>query len=254
MRLVNNHPDSKKRFDIITNFLDRLEKEKSFDFTNKIFEDDFLSAKQDIQNMDPIFRNFDKFAEVQNSELEKNTDESKDTLCKTYAFLFEKTCKSYFKLFAEIIKGKKIPECAICIDIINKYEPAMNFITHCFVPQIRNSIKHEDAYYDHNNHVVIFPNRKKNPISMALSDLRQGCRMIMVNEVCIEAASNNKSILDAKVSEYYYQKTEEYCKLLQLDFKNVLRYTMIKGANLLYIYTILEKKINQMKKQTRRKI
>jgi len=248
IQFVNSHPDSKKRFEIAMNLLGRLENKKSFDITDQVPENSFLAAKQAIQNMDPVLVDFDRFRESSDIELEKNAEAAKDAFCKTYAFLFEDNCKSFFKLFARIIKNKKISECAICIDIINKYEPAMNFITQDFMPQVRNSIKHEDAYYDHSNHVVMFPNRDKTPIAMVLSDLRQGCRILMVNKVCMDAACNNKRMPELKVSEYYFQKTEEYCKLLQLDFKHVLRYTMEKGLNLLYVYNILEKKIqNQWK-------
>ena len=247
IQFVNSHPDSKKRFKITAKFLDKLENEKSFEITDEIPENSFLAAKQAIQNMDPILVDFDRFRESPDTELERNAEVAKDALCKTYAFLFEDACKSFFKLFARIIKDKKISECAVCIDIINKYEPTMSFITQDFMPQVRNSIKHEDAYYDYSNHVVTFPDRKKIPIEMTLSDLRQECRMLMVNKVCMDAALSNKRMPILKTCEYYFQKTEEYCKLLQLDFKHVLRYTLEKGWNLLYIFNILEKKIYQMK-------
>jgi len=51
IQLVKNHPDSKKRFEIITKFLDRLESEKSFDIGGEnIPEHDFLETKKSLQN------------------------------------------------------------------------------------------------------------------------------------------------------------------------------------------------------------
>lgn len=243
---VNSTPDSKKRFDITTNLLNKLENEKSFNITYEIPENSFLSSKKSIQNMDSILVHFDKFRDLSEMELEQNAEPSKDALCKTYAFLFEDVCKSFFKLFTRIIKDKKIPECAVCIDVINKYEPAMSFITGDFRPNIRNSINHEDSYYDYSNNVVVFSDRDKTPIRITLSDLRQGCRMLMLNQVCMDAACNNKRIPVLNTCEYYFQKTEEYCKLLQINFKHVLRYALEKGWNLLVVYNILEKKIQQV--------
>lgn len=248
IQFVNSHPDSKKRFDIVTKFLVKLENEKFFDITDEIPENSFLAAKIALQNMDPVLDDFDKFRESSESELDENAEAAKDALCKTYAFLFDDVCKSFFKLFTRIIKDKTIPECSVCIDVINKYEPDMKFLTQDFISQVRNSIQHGEAYYDYSNRVVMFPNRDKEPIGMVLSDLRQGCRMLMVNKVCMDTACNNKRMPEQKVSEYYFQKTEEYCKLLQLNFKHVLRYTMENGFNLLYIYNILEKKIQNQTK------
>ena len=247
IQFVNGHPDSKKRFEITTNLLDRLKNEKDFDIAYDFNEDGFLDTKKFVQNVDPVMQDFDKFRELSDVELGKNVDIAKDALCKTYAFLYEDVCKSFFKLFARIIKNKTIPDCAICIEVIDKYEPAMSFIIQDLIPQIRNSISHGDSYYDHDEHAVIFPDRKKIPIAMILSDLRQGCRMLMVNKVCLDAACNSKRMPGLKTSEYYFQKTEEYCKLLQLDFKHVLRYTLEKGLNLLYVFNILEKKITLLK-------
>lgn len=247
IQFLKSHPDSKKRFEIVTKLVNKLENEKSFDFTDVIPEHAFLESKKSIQNMDPILVDFDRFRESDKTELDKNAELVKSMLCKTYAFNFDDICKSYFRLFTRIIKDKKISECAVCIDVINKYEPSMKFITLDFIPQIRNSVKHEDAYYDYTHNGVIFPDRDKTPIGMSLSQLRQGCRMLMVDKVCIDAAINVKHLPGIKMTEYYFEKTEEYCKLLQLDFKHVLRYTMEKGYNLLYIFTLLEKKIQSLK-------
>lgn len=130
--LSKNSSDSRKKFDIVTNLLEKLENEKSFDMMDRYAENSFLAAKQSIQNMDPVLDDFDKFRELFNTQLEKDPEPAKNALCKAYAFLFEDVCKEYFKLFARIIKDKKISECSICIDIINKYFPDMTFITNDF--------------------------------------------------------------------------------------------------------------------------
>jgi len=49
IQLVSNHPDSKKRFEIITKFLDRLKSEKSFDIAGEnIPEHGFLETKKSL--------------------------------------------------------------------------------------------------------------------------------------------------------------------------------------------------------------
>jgi hypothetical protein len=51
IHLVNNHPDSKQRFETFTNFLDGLESEKFFDITKEnIPGHDFLETKKSVQN------------------------------------------------------------------------------------------------------------------------------------------------------------------------------------------------------------
>ncbi|MGI9566696.1 MAG: hypothetical protein ACR2LL_06750 [Nitrosopumilus sp.] len=116
IQFVKSHPDSKQRFEIITSFLDRLESEKSFDIMKEtIPEHDFLEIKKITQNWDILFENYKKFGNSDDMEL------SNDVLCKMYAYNYEDVCKFYLKLFARIIKGKKIDSCGICIDIILKY-------------------------------------------------------------------------------------------------------------------------------------
>lgn len=241
IQIVNNHPDSKKRFEIITKFLTRLESEKSFDIGKEnIPEHDFLETKKSIQNLDIPFENYKKFGD--SNDIEK----AKDALCKMYAFNYEDVCKYFFKLYARIISGKKIESCSTCIDIIKKYEPDMEFILQYFIPQIRNSIHHNDAYYDHTDKVVIFPDREKKPIGITIDHLRVGCSMQIVNKVCMSAVEDSKRLAAGKVAQYYHEKTEEYCKILQVDFKQVLKMCLATGMNLLQVHNVLERKIKRM--------
>ncbi len=243
IQLVNNHPDSKKRFEIITNFLNRLESEKSFDMTaENIPEHDFLETKKSIQNLDVPFKNFKEFGESEDVEL------SKDALCKMYVHNYEEACRSYFKLYARTITGKNIESCGNCISSILEYEPKMQFILQYFMPQIRNSIDHNDQYYDHDKKLMIFPDRDKIPIEIALNHLRIGCDMQIVNKVCFSAVEDSKRLEQAKLAQHYYEKTEEYCKLLQVDFKQVLKMCASTGMNLLQVHNVLERKIKKMNK------
>jgi len=241
IQIVQNHPDSKKRFEIITNFLGRLENEKSFDMlVENMPEHDFLETKKSIQNLDSPFKNFKKHGESKDIEL------AKEALCKMYAHNYEDVCKSYLKLFARIITGKKIDSCGNCINIILKFEPEMQFILQYFIPQIRNSIDHNDQYFDHENKLMIFPDRDKIPIELTIEHLRIGCDMQIVNKVCFSAAEDVKRVEHAKVAQYYYEKTQEYCKILNLDFKQMVKMCASSGINLLQVHNVLEKKIKNI--------
>ena len=241
IEFLNGHPDSKKRFEIMTKFLDRLESEKSFSIRS---EDEperaFLEAKKALQNMEIPFENYKKFGD--SNDIEK----AKEALCKMYAFNYEDVCKYFFKLYARIISGKKIESCPTCIDIIKKYEPDMEFILQYFIPQIRNSIHHNDAYYDHTDKVVIFPDREKKPIGITIDHLRVGCSMQIVNKVCMSTVEDSKRLETGKVARHYYEKTEEFCKILQIEFKQVLKLCLKTGMNLLQVHNVLERKVKAL--------
>ncbi len=241
LEIVNSHPDSQKRFEIITKFLDRLESEKSFDISKaNVPEHDFLETKKGVQNLVIPFENYKKFGDSNDMEL------AVDALCKMYAHSYEDACKSYFKLYARIITGKKIDSCGTCINIILEYEPEMQFVLQYFMSQIRNSIDHNDQYYDYENKLMVFPDREKESIKIPIEHLRTGCSMQIVNKVCLSAAEDSKRLDAGKVSLYYYEKTEEYCKILQIDFKQVLKLCLKTGMNLLRVHNVLERKIKSL--------
>jgi len=163
-----------------------------------------------------------------------------------YAYSYEDACKSFFKLYARIIEGKKVDSCGAYINLILDYEPEMQFILQYFMPQIRNSINHNDQYYDHENKLMVFPDREKEPIKITMDNLRTGCSMQIVNKVCLSAAEDSKRLDTGKLAQHYYEKTEEYCKILQVDFKQVLKMCLATGMNLLQVHNILERKIKRI--------
>ena len=44
-----------------------------------------------------------------------------------------------------------------------------------------------------------------------------------------------------KVFQFYFNKTEEYCKILQIDFDKIVTCWALTGRNLLGLHNILEK-------------
>jgi len=60
------------------------------------------------------------------------------------------------------------------------------------------------------------------------------------------AAEDSKRLDIAKVSQHYYEKTEEYCKILQVDFKQVLKLCLKTGMNLLQVHNVLERKVKSL--------
>ncbi|MGI9566697.1 MAG: hypothetical protein ACR2LL_06755 [Nitrosopumilus sp.] len=65
--------------------------------------------------------------------------------------------------------------------------------------------------------------------------------MQIVNKLCLNAAEDSKRLSVGKLAQYYYKKTEEYCKILQVDFKQVLKTCLATGMNLLQVHNMLEK-------------
>ena len=91
--------------------------------------------------------------------------------------------------------------------------------------------------------VIVFEDREKTPLEVTVEELRNLCQYEIISEVCIVAAEYSLKLPQWKVSEYYWNKTEEYCKILQVDFQKLVPIWLSSGKNILNLYSILEKLI-----------
>ena len=238
IKFVNGIPDSKKRIEIMKKFFNKLESDKLSNFNDtEITKDEFINTKKIVQGSEIPFQNFKKYEKSVDLEL------SIDALCKMYAHAYERVCNLYFKPLANKITKKMINSCGACIDEIIKYDQATEFVLEPFIPQIRNSINHNNYYFDNKKNVLVFEDGKKTPINITLEQLRTACQLQIVSEVCIASAEFSLKLPTWKTSQYYFNKTEEFCRILQLHFKRLAVTCLTNGVNILQLHNVLEKMV-----------
>lgn len=228
IKFVQQYSDSKKRFDIMQKFFKKMEADKLIDFgVNNKQDNDFIDSKKVIQSSEIPFKNFKKYRNT------KELDLAIETTCKMYANGYERCCRLFFKRFAERITQKTINSCGTCINEIIKYDPNTAFVLEPFNSQIRNSIDHGDYFYDKEHEVLVFDDREKRPIWISIEQLQIHCNFQIYSEVCIASAEFSLKMPLWKTVQYYFNKLEEYCKILQLDYKKTVLTWVNTGNNLL---------------------
>lgn len=247
INFVNDHQDSKKRFEIAKGFLEKLDSDSLYNsYKSKKSKEGFADAKKVSQGSKTYYENVKKY------ENSSDKDKEIDSLCKMFAYSYERACRLYFKPLAHVITGKKINSCSDCIEKIIEYYPDMEFVLQPFISHIRNSIDHVDYYYKPKENIITFEDRYKPPIHLTIEILRNLCMFQMVSDVCISTADYAVNLPLMKTSQYYFNKVEEYCKILQIDFDSIVTYWASKGRNLLGLYNILEKIIEENTKSRSR--
>lgn len=237
---VNEHQDSKKRFEIMKGFYNKLESDNLYNsYLQEKKEKGFFDAKKVSQAPKSYYETAKKFRNSPDKEHEL------DSLCKLYAYSYERACRLYFKSFAKTIAKKEINSCGDCIDIIIDYYPDIEFVLRPFIPHIRNSIDHVDYYYIPKDDIIVFEDRKKPPIKISLKKLRDICALQTYSDVCISTAYYAINLQLYKTAQHYWKKTEEYCKILQIDFNEIVLAWALKGKNILSLHNALEKMIKE---------
>lgn len=238
--LVNQHPDSKKRFEIMKSFFQKLESDHFYNlYKEKTSKNGFYDAKKVTQGARTLYDNTEK---LRNSV---NREEEIDSLCKRYAHSYERACRLYFKPLVYAITKKNIESCGDCISKLLQYYPDLEFVLEPFVPQIRNSIDHVDFYDKPKDDMITFEDRGKTPLNLPIASLRAICTLQTASDVCISAALRAMELSEFKVVQNYYKKTEEYCRILQIDFKTIILTWVSKGRSILSLYNALEKIIHE---------
>jgi len=62
----------------------------------------------------------------------------------------------------------------------------------------------------------------------------------------MSTVEDSKRLEAGKVAQHYYEKTEEFCKILQIEFKQVLKLCLKTGMNLLQVHNVLERKVKAL--------
>ena len=235
IELVNSNPDSKKRFEITKSFFQKLENENLFHlFKKETTDSSFLDAKK-VAGGKLHSENLRRF------ENQPDSEEKLDAICKFYVHSYERACRLHFKPLAKVIENKKINACGECLNKIIQYYPDMEFVLRPFIPQIRNSIDHLDYYYDPKKKLVVFEDREKPPIAISIEQLRIRSTLQVASEVSMAAADHSLNMPLHKTAQHYFKKTEEYCKILQIDFHKIVVAWVSRGSNILGLHNALEK-------------
>lgn len=236
INFVNKHPDSKKRFDIVKSFYEKLDSDNLYNsYKTKKSKVGFADAKKVSQGSNTYYENLHKY------ENSSDKDKEIDSLCKLYAYSYERACRLYFKPLAEVITKRKINACGECIDKIIEYYPDIEFVLRPFINHIRNSIDHVDYYYKPKEDIIVFEDRDKPSLELTIKKFRDICTLQTVSDVCISTADYAVNLQLIKTSQFYFNKIEEYCKILQIDFDKIVTLWASTGRNLLGLYNILEK-------------
>jgi len=236
IKFVNDLQDSKKRFEIVKSFLEKLDSDNLYNsYKTKKLKEGFADAKKVSQGSKTYYENVKKY------ENSSDKDEEIGSLCKWYTNSYERACRLYFKPLAWVITGNKLNACGECIEKIIEYYPDMEFVLQPFINHIRNSIDHVDFYYNLKEAIIVFEDRDKPPLKLTIKQLRDLCMLQIVSDVCISTADYAVNLPLYKTSQYYFNKVEEYCKILQIDFDKIVALWASKGRNLLGLYNILEK-------------
>lgn len=231
--LVNSHPDSKKRYEIATNFFKKLYSDNLFETYYEIKSaSDFINVKKVLQGGDYLktIREFDNLKGEQDAK----------RLCELYAFSYERACRLYFKPLAQTITKKKIENCGQCIQKIIEYYPDMEFVLYPFINKIRNSISHAGYYYDPKKELIVFEDQDEEKIELTIENLKALCMFEVASDLGISTADQALKLPISKAAQYYYGKIEEYCKLLQIDFNEVVVNWASQGYKLVGLYVVLE--------------
>ena len=154
LKLENISLDGKEIFEIMMNFFKKLISENHYG----LIKTELPNNNSCINKKEIVLQyNLERLQECKN---ESNVDKKTIMICQLYLFFYETTCTSFFKLFAKAITGKSNDRCGCCMEKICKFEPNMKLVLKPFIADIRNSIGHENYYYDQNKKIIIFCNNK----------------------------------------------------------------------------------------------
>ena len=245
IKFVKSNHDSNKRFEITQRFFKKLQSDNLYDsFKKQIAVNSFFDAKKVGSSNRVVLENLRKYEEPPDS------DKKIDAICKYYAYAYERACRLFFKPLASTIAKKKIDACGTCIIKIIEYFPEMEFVLESFIPQIRNSIDHLDYYYDLKQKLVFFDDRDKQPLSLPVKQLRILTSIQVVSELSMTAAHRELDLPLIKFTQQIFKKTQEYCKIVGIDFHTTVIKWVSEGRNILRLHNALKKMIKdeQLKK------
>lgn len=239
---VKSNHDSNKRFEIAQRFFKKLQSENLYNsFKEQITVNSLFDAKKVGISGRLIVENLRKY------EDQTDSDEKIDAICKFYVHAYERACRLFFKPLASVIANKKIDACGTCIKKIIEYYPEMEFVLEPFIPQIRNSIDHLDYYYDPKKKLLFFDDRDKPPLSLPVEQLRIRTSIQAASEVAMTAAHRELDLPTIKFVQHIFKKTEEYCKIMGIDFHKTVIDWVSTGRNILSLHNALEKMIEDKK-------
>ena len=232
--LASKFHNTRKKFEIMKKFFQKLMDEKLYDPRfDKLHDNAFLTTKK-------IGRGRELFRKLAKDWESNESPELVDDLCTAYADQYERTCKRYLKPLAEKIIKKKQNKCSICIQIISKYDENTKSVLETFVPQIRNSVDHKDYFFDEKKKVIVFEDENKPPLEISIRKLKGLIHFSMENEMCISSAEDSIKIPLWKAIIADSRKALKLCKILDVNYDNLLSYYIKRGYSIFEITWSLE--------------
>ncbi|GEM_PF-4947902 len=227
------HPFYRQNYNIVLNFISNLINDNLY----HPFENSNLDELYDVALKTQTRVVHNDFC----TKLESfNDDVDCAWLCSSYQKIFEQTCTSSFKYFANKIKNKEIISCTNALSTISKYDENMEIILSPFNPHIRNSISHNDWYYNKKKNVFVFDDLDKPTLEISSVELSDLCKEMLINEDCFFSA-------DFTITENHVEENLRDSKsvLELLDFFNgdsesTLKILLSKGYPIKNIKIVLE--------------
>jgi len=234
---ILQHSFYRQNYDIILNFVSNLIKDNLYDpKKDSNFDELYISALK-MQNR-VIHSDFC-------TKIESHDDVDHNWLCSAYLKIFEQSCMSSFKPFASKIRKKEIVSCTTAFDIILKHDKNMKNILFPFNAHIRNSIGHNDWYYNKKKSMLIFYNRGKPSVNKTLADLSKDCMEMLIHEDCFF------SVYFTTVEKYVEENIRdskialEFLDFFDIDPELLLKTLLSKGYSLKSINTTLEHRLRE---------
>lgn len=241
LSMFNATESGKRDILLVKQFFEKLRNMQIFDIVkDRLHEDRFYLTKK-IDQGSSVF-----------DDLVENWDSSEriipvEKLCQAYAYSFERFCKVYLKPLASKISKQNINECGKALEIIIKYDSNLKSMSNYVVPQIRNSIDHVDYFHDKKSDKIIFSDREKNPIELDYEELKLNIHRVMNIESIFSCAEDEMKMSLYKTIIEDTKKTFEYCKILSIDFDQLLDHFLKKGKSIFEIKFSLEQLIKMSK-------
>ena len=235
---ITSYSQGQQKFNAAKNFILKLKEECNFDLVFDNLYDDQYTITQKIGSHKFPNNIVEKIDSGEHIEYQK--------LCDEYGKQYERMCKRYFKPLILIISSQK-KSCGKCIEELKKFDPKLEQILKPFISHIRNSINHSDFYKDIHKNIIIFEDENKPIIEKTEEDMKLLLKQMVESELAMSAAESYVKTPFHKVIIEDSEKVLEYCKILGMDYTELLKEFVSQGYSIFQLKFALERIINEKK-------
>lgn len=128
-------------------------------------------TQSDVFQSQKISQSREEAASLVEEALSKPYKEAFKKLNKAYVIHYENLCNTYLRQLARKICGRAITNNAKVLKVVSSYKNNKHAeLFRSLIPQIRNSVQHQDFVIDVKKPVITFYDRKKPPLSITLQE------------------------------------------------------------------------------------